>query len=188
MILISFFYRNFLERISLIRSILRILSLKLKYPNLEIDFKSFIEPNCNIVCTRNSKMKICNCHISNGTSIIVDGGVLEITNSFIGRNVVITAKEKIVISDFCKIAEMVVIRDQNHDWIKKTEFKNFKSAPISIENNVWIANKASVLKGVKIGENSIIAAHALVNKNVQKNSIYGGVPAKKIRDINIKID
>lgn len=52
---------------------------------------------------------------------------------------------------------------------------------IVIGNNVWIGAKATILKGVTIGDNAIIGAHALVNKDVKKNEIVGGVPIRTIR-------
>lgn len=52
---------------------------------------------------------------------------------------------------------------------------------IVIGNNVWIGAKATILKGVTIGDNAIIGAHSLVNKDVGCNEIVGGVPIKLIK-------
>lgn len=52
---------------------------------------------------------------------------------------------------------------------------------IVIGNNVWIGAKATILMGVTIEDNAIIGAHALVNRNVKKNEIVGGVPIRTIR-------
>jgi acetyltransferase-like isoleucine patch superfamily enzyme len=60
---------------------------------------------------------------------------------------------------------MVVIRDQDHliDAGNKTrEIQNFNTAPVEIKENVWIASKATILKGVTIGKNSVLAASAVV--------------------------
>ena len=67
------------------------------------------------------------------------------------------------------------IRDADYSW------KGLDNLTI-IENDVWIGYGAIVMSGVKIGQGSIIAAGALVNKDVEPYSIYGGVPAKKIKD------
>ena len=53
--------------------------------------------------------------------------------------------------------------------------------PIKIGNNVWIGAFSAILKGVKIGENSIIAARSVVTGDVMPNSVYAGSPAKPIR-------
>ncbi|MBQ5617563.1 MAG: sugar O-acetyltransferase, partial [Alistipes sp.] len=55
--------------------------------------------------------------------------------------------------------------------------------PIHIGRNVWIGAGAMILPGVTIGENAIIAAGAVVNKDVAPNMIVGGVPARELREI-----
>lgn len=56
--------------------------------------------------------------------------------------------------------------------------------PITVEDNVWIGGSATILPGVTIGKNSIIAAGAVVTKDVAANTIVGGNPAQFIRAIN----
>ncbi len=56
-------------------------------------------------------------------------------------------------------------------------------APIRIKKNVWIGVGASVMPGVTIGENSIVAANAVVTKDVPDNVIVGGIPARILRPI-----
>ena len=56
---------------------------------------------------------------------------------------------------------------------------------VLIEDNCWIGANCIILKGVKIGKNSVIAANSTVTKNVPPNKIYGGSPAKLIRDLNV---
>ena len=56
-------------------------------------------------------------------------------------------------------------------------------APIHIKKNVWIGVGASVMPGVTIGENAIVAANAVVTKDVPDNMIVGGVPARVLRPI-----
>ena len=58
-----------------------------------------------------------------------------------------------------------------------------KCAPVVIENNVFIGAHCIILKGVSIGENSIIGAGSVVTKNVPANQIWAGNPAKFIRKI-----
>ncbi len=57
------------------------------------------------------------------------------------------------------------------------------TAPIHIGRNVWIGAGAMILPGVTIGENAIIAAGAVVNRDVPANMIVGGVPARELREI-----
>lgn len=54
--------------------------------------------------------------------------------------------------------------------------------PVIIEDDVWIGTNVTILKGVTIGEGAIVAAGSVVTKSIEPFSIYGGVPAKKIKD------
>lgn len=67
------------------------------------------------------------------------------------------------------------IRDNDYNWKGLNE-------KIIIEDDVWVGYGAILLSGVKIGQGSIIAAGSVVTSDVQPFSIYGGVPAKKIRN------
>ena len=166
---------------------LRIVKLKLLYPGITIDFKTKIESNCSIVCIKGGKLTISNSKISFGTNIIADkGGMLLIDQSFIGRNCVITAKEKVIINKNCLIAEMVVIRDQDHITAVsdgKHEREKFKTESIKIEENVWIGAKATILKGVQVGKFSVIAASAVVTNGVPPFQVWAGIPAKFMKDV-----
>ena len=62
------------------------------------------------------------------------------------------------------------------------------TAPIVLERNVWIGDRAVVGKGVKIGENSIVAAGSVVVKNVPKNVVVGGNPAEEIKKLDSTVE
>ncbi|MBS1751523.1 MAG: acyltransferase [Bacteroidetes bacterium] len=68
------------------------------------------------------------------------------------------------------------IRDKEYNW------KGIDSGPVRIGDDVWVGYGAIILSGVQIGNGAIIAAGALVVKDVESYTIYGGVPAKKIKD------
>ena len=65
----------------------------------------------------------------------------------------------------------------------KQENQFAASDKVVIGKNVWIGANSTILKGVEIGENSIVGAHSLVTKSLKTNGIYGGVPARLIREI-----
>ena len=58
-----------------------------------------------------------------------------------------------------------------------------KSSPIIIKENVWIGANSTVLKGVTIGENTVVGAMSLVNKSLPNNVVCAGIPARKVKDI-----
>lgn len=177
-------YRKVFSVLGLISNFIRIHHLMLKYPGLKITGNSFIGRNCDIRCMLGSQIRINNTSIGYGTQIIADNySTVEIDDAFIGPNSIIVAKKKIKINKNCQIAEMVVIRDQNHkfgDIGKSIEEQGFVIKEIVIEENVWLAAKSTILKGVRIGANSVIGAHSLVNKDCDANCVYAGTPAEKI--------
>ena len=184
--LISALLRLILRKTQSVLFVLRILKLRMLFPGITIDFRSKIQSHCSIVCIKGGKLHISNSNISFGTTIVADkGSELCIDNTFIGRNCVITCKDKITIRASL-IAEMVVIRDQDHKpgiINGKDGYQQFMTAPIEIEENVWIASKATILRGVHIGNSSVIAASSVVKKNIPASEIWGGIPAQFIKKV-----
>ena len=71
----------------------------------------------------------------------------------------------------------------NHD-LDPAKRQQLHPAPIHIGKNVWIGANATVTQGVTIGDNAVVAAGAVVNKDVEENTIVGGVPARFIKRID----
>lgn len=124
--------------------------------------------------------------IYSSTEIMGDINVIIGKNTFIGHQTLITGgKACIRIGDNCDISDRVIITCGSHEInIKGPRIAgNGVGKNITIGNGVWIGIGAIILPGVKIGDNAIIGAGALVNKDVSSYSVVGGVPAKKISDL-----
>ncbi len=163
----------------------RDISNKLRFRN------SIIDNNCSFdkktILNRNSRV-LKNCIINN----VVLGSY-----SYIGKNSLI---QNVKIGKFCSIANNVII------GLGKHPVKNFSTSPIFyrkkntlginlfkenmdfnqyeetiIENDVWIGARVIILDGVKIGNGVIVAAGAVVTKDVPDYAVVGGVPAKIIK-------
>lgn len=100
--------------------------------------------------------------------------------SFINVDSKIYCKEKIEIGNDTFIGEEVIIRDTDEHSVIREHYKN--TQPIKIGNHVWIGMRAMILKGVTIGDNSIVAAGSIVTKNVPSNCLVAGNPAKIIKN------
>lgn len=113
---------------------------------------------------------------SPGKSILIGN------NIFIGTNCEFNIKKKITIGDNVLIASGCKFIDHDHgiDKSKLIRIQDGPEAEITIEEDVWLGTNVIVLKGITIEKGAIIAAGAIVNKNVPSYEIWGGVPAKKI--------
>jgi acetyltransferase-like isoleucine patch superfamily enzyme len=89
----------------------------------------------------------------------------------------------ITIEDDVLIGPRVNLITENHP-VDPARRKQLDLKSILIKRNAWIGAGATILPGVTVGENAIVAAGAVVNKDVPANTIAGGVPAKFIRTIN----
>ena len=114
---------------------------------------------------------------------ITRSGHLTLNGGFINEGVTITCATSIYIGKGANIARGAVIRDFDGHYIEDFNYKTAK--PIHIGDHVWIGYDAMILKGVTIGEGAIIAARAVVTKDVPPHTIVAGNPAKVIRQ-NIK--
>ena len=88
----------------------------------------------------------------------------------------------VTIGDGCQIGHNVVFATLNHGLAPKDRKHTFP-APIVLGKNVWIGSNATILQGVTIGDNAIVAAGAVVTKDVAANTVVGGVPANFIKKI-----
>jgi len=140
-----------------------------------------------------------------GRLICKNTGSIEIGNySTIQDETVIGSLEKIKIGNYVGIASNTVIIDNNTHSINPADrikhrirvapggegypglgngWELSESKPIIIEDNVWIGSYSVILKGVTIGEGSIVARNSVVTKNVPPYTIVAGNPAKVVKNI-----
>ncbi len=109
-------------------------------------------------------------------------------NIRIGRNVFVNAgchfqdQGGITLGDGCLIGHNVVFATLNHDF-DPARRAAMTAAPIVLGRNVWVGSNATILQGVSIGDGAVVAAGAVVTKDVPANTVAGGVPARPLRRI-----
>lgn len=113
------------------------------------------------------------CHLA-----VNDGAKLTLGSGYINNNATIDCFSSITIGHGVAISSGVTIRDSDNHSINGNAII---SAPIVIEDHVWIGLNVTILKGVRIGSGAVVAAGAVVTKDVLPNSLVGGVPAKVIK-------
>lgn len=110
-------------------------------------------------------------------------------NITIGKNVFFNTgcsfqdRGGIHIGDGLLLGMNVTIATLSHGMSLGTRNTTYPS-PVIIGNNVWVGSNATILPGVTIGDNSVVAAGAVVTKNVPENTVVAGVPAKTVKNIN----
>jgi acetyltransferase-like isoleucine patch superfamily enzyme len=176
---------------------------------VKIGCNSKLYPECRVINYSNQKDLIEigeNSHIRGDLVIFNYGGKIVIgNNSFLGEGSKIWSDNKIVIGNNVMISHNVNIIDTNsHETNYLERNKSFKyliehgyfrenrsyikSAPIIIEDNVWINLNAIILRGVRIGRGSIIGAGSIITKDIPEFTFWAGSPAKFISKVQSNCD
>ena len=106
------------------------------------------------------------------------------SGTIINCNVTILDTNRVEIGENVFIAPGVVISAATHPLdAQRRVSRHFQSHPITIKDRAWIGANATILTGVTIGENAVVAAGSVVTRDVPDNCLVGGVPAKWIKNI-----
>lgn len=103
-------------------------------------------------------------------------------NTFINVGSVISARKHVKIGRNCQIANQVIIMDDDFHGLTNRD-KSPDPEPIIIEDDVWLATRCTILKGVHIGQGAVVAAGAVVTRDVPAYTLVGGVPARFIKSL-----
>jgi acetyltransferase-like isoleucine patch superfamily enzyme len=140
------------------------------------------EPFIGVIeMSKNSRLEVYgDFTINPGAQIIIcENGILSLGSGYINRFVKIKCFNRITIGKDVAISENVTIWDSDVHEIIRPGYN--KTAHVNIGDHVWIGTNTIILKGVTIGNNSIIAAGSVVNKSIPENCLAGGNPASVIK-------
>lgn len=118
--------------------------------------------------------------IYSGARIYVnEGATLRLGGGYVNHNFNISCFDSISIGRGVVISENVTVRDSDNHKVYPSQ--DPMTQPIVIGNHVWIGMNVTILKGVRIGDGAIVAAGAVVTKDVPENTLVGGVPARVLK-------
>jgi acetyltransferase-like isoleucine patch superfamily enzyme len=123
--------------------------------------------------------------IGRGTKIRCHEGEVRIgAKTVLGEDCTISAYQHVSIGEQCIVADRVMLIDFDHnvDEVERPiRLQGIYKRDVRVGSNVWIGYGAQILRGVTVGDNSIVGAGAVVNKDVPANAVVAGVPARLIR-------
>ena len=123
--------------------------------------------------------------IGDGTKIRCHEGEVVIGDkTVLGQECTISAYQHVRIGEQCVIADRAMFIDFDHSMAeteRPIRVQGIYKRDVDVGSNVWIGYGACVLRGVSVGDNSVIGTYAVVTKDVPANAVVGGIPARVLR-------
>ncbi|HYB22230.1 MAG TPA: acyltransferase [Solirubrobacteraceae bacterium] len=169
------------------RLLARLAWLKLRFRGrLQTDGICFICPRVKLEIGPRGTLRIGRwAWIGHASKIRVHEGEVDIgAKTVIGQECTISAFQRVSIGRECIIADRVMLIDFDHgvtEIERPIRLQGIYKRDVRVGHNVWMGYGACVLRGVSIGENSIVGTSAVVTKDSPANSVLAGVPARVIR-------
>jgi acetyltransferase-like isoleucine patch superfamily enzyme len=166
----------------------------LKVQGIELGENVYIGKHVDIQRSANSRLKIGNnVSILEYTKIFANpGSDIEIgADTFISHHCEIASSERIVIGAKCALAAFCTVIDTDKDYTDiqtPMPLRQAVTTPIELGENVWLAYKVTVLRGVSIGSGAVVGANAVVTKNIPAACLAAGIPAKIIKQFRAPED
>ncbi len=176
--MLSFAYARMLARLAL---------LKLRHRGrLRTEGFCFICPKVQLEIGRHARLHIGRwAWVGHGTKIRVHEGEVSIgAKTVMGQECTISAYQHVSIGRECIVADRVMLIDFDHGVVeveRPIRLQGIYKRDVHVGHNVWIGYGACLLRGVDVGDNSVIGTSSVVTRDVPANAVVGGVPARVIR-------
>jgi acetyltransferase-like isoleucine patch superfamily enzyme len=167
--------------------IVRWLWLKLRYRSrLQTEGLCFVCPKVQLEIGRGARLRIGRwAWLGHGCKIRVHEGEVAIgAKTVMGQECTISAYQHVSIGRECILADRVMLIDFDHgvtEVERPIRLQGIYKRDVRVGHNVWIGYGACVLRGVSVGENSVVGTNSVLAKDVPANAVVGGVPARLIR-------
>jgi acetyltransferase-like isoleucine patch superfamily enzyme len=185
--LLRFMRANHMLRLDYARLLTRYVLLKLRFRGrLQTDGICFICPGVKLEIGRTARLRIGRwAWLGHDCKIRVHEGEVSIgAKTVMGQECTISAFQHVSIGRECIIADRVMLIDFDHgvvDVERPIRLQGIYKRDVRVGHNVWIGYGACILRGVTIGENSVIGTSAVVTRTLPPNAVIAGNPARVIR-------
>ena len=185
--LLRFARANGMLNLTYARLVLRLAYWKLRLRGrLQLDGLAFICPGVQLEVGKGATLRLGRWSwIGHGCKIRVHEGECAIgAKTVMGQECTISAYQLVSIGRECVIADRVMLIDFDHGVVeveRPIRAQGIYKRDVKIGHNVWIGYGACILRGVTVGDNSVIGTSSVVTCDVKPNSVVGGAPAKLIR-------
>ncbi len=185
--LLRFMRAHHMLRPSYARLLVRYARLRIRYRGrLRTDGLCFICPGVKLEIGRDAVLRVGRwAWIGHGSKIRVHEGEVSIgAKTVIGQECTISAYQHVSIGRECILADRVMLIDFDHGVVeveRPIRLQGIYKRDVHVGHNVWMGYGACVLRGVRIGDNSIVGTSAVVTRSAPENAILAGVPARVIR-------
>ncbi len=169
------------------RLLMRYVWLKLRLgKRLQTDGICFVCPGVKLEIGPNARLRIGRwAWIGHGSKIRVHEGEVSIgAKTVMGQECTISAYQHVQIGRECILADRVMLIDFDHGAVeveRPIRLQGIYKRDVRVGHNVWIGYGACILRGVSVGDNSIVGTSAVVTRDVPENAVVAGVPARAIR-------
>lgn len=167
--------------------LVRLLWLKLRWRGrLQTDGIAFVCPGVQFEIGKGARVVLGRWSwLGHGTKVRAHEGEVVIgAKSVLGQECTISAYQHVSIGRECIVADRVMLIDFDHGVVeveRPIRLQGIYKRDVRVGHNVWIGYGACVLRGVTVGDNSVIGTNAVVTKDLPANAVAGGVPARVIR-------
>ncbi len=186
-VLLRFMKANNMLGLAYAGMLLRLVRLKLRYRGrLQTDGLCFICPGVQLEIGRNAKLAIGRwAWVGHGTKLRVHEGEVRVgAKTVMGQECTISAYQRVEIGRECIVADRVMLIDFDHGVVeveRPIRLQGIYKRDVHVGHNVWIGYGACILRGVSVGDNSIVGTSAVVTRSVPANAVVAGVPARVVR-------
>jgi acetyltransferase-like isoleucine patch superfamily enzyme len=185
--LVRFMRANHMLNLHYARLIARYLLLKARLRGrFRTDGLCFICPGVQLEIGPNAVLRMGRWSwIGHGSKVRVHEGEVSIgAKSVLGQECTISAYQHVSVGRECIIADRVMLIDFDHgvsEVERPIRAQGIYKRDVHVGHNVWMGYGACVLRGVSVGDNSVVGTNAVVTRDVPKNAVVGGVPARVLR-------